>query len=179
MIRPSRRSDRSTDSDEALRPANPAGRVPCALAAISVLIGLTLSPGCVTETAKPSAPGGKPEQLTGIDECGLKMHDLSSYMLEYYAVNHRLPATLEELRPLVDVDKELPLVCPVSHKPYLYRPDGMVAEGEQRKLIVIDAEPSHNGQRWAIVTLPREGKTPLGLWVVLLKESAVQQFHAP
>jgi hypothetical protein len=165
----------------AQRPATPAGRW-CRLAGMVLVAGsMALCSGCVTEHPKPVArtTASKPSQLRGIDDCGLNMHDLSSYLLEYYAINRHLPQTLEELRPLVDVDKDLRLTCPVSHKPYLYYPDGLVAAGEQRKLLVVDAEPSHNGQRWAIVTLPAEGKTPLGLWVVQLKEAAAQQFHAP
>lgn len=157
----------------------PAGRGWSATWLVCSLLGLTLCAGCVTETVKPTRSTTRPVQLTGIDACGLNMHDLSSYLLEYYAIHHDLPETLEELRPLVDIDKELPLACPASGKPYLYYRDGLVASGEQRRLLIVDAEPSHDGKRWAIVTIPREGKTPLGLWVVLLKDAAVKQFHAP
>lgn len=150
-----------------------------ATGALCALLALLLCAGCVTEAVKPSPSTTRPVQLTGIDACGLNMHDLSSYLLENYAIHHDLPQTLEELRPLVDVDKELPLTCPVSGKPYLYYPEGLVAPGEQRKLLIVDAQPSHNGKRWAIVTMPHEGKTPLGLWVVLLPDASVRQFHAP
>ena len=136
--------------------------------------GLVLAAGCQTEPSKPRAKSGS---ATKADSCAENMHDLCGYLLQYYVVHHALPERLAELQSLVDLDRQLPLACPKSGKAYLYFRDGLIAEGEQNRLLVVDPELSADGNRWAIVTLPPEGKTPLGLWVVQLNQIAFQQFH--
>lgn len=142
-----------------------------------LVAGLCLC-GCEAEQAGAPPRAGGPTQLTGIDDCSLRLHDVAGYLLQYYTAHHELPQSLQELQPMAG-DRELPLTCPVSGKPYQYHPDGLVAAAGQKQLLLVDPEPSHNGHRWAIVTMPPSGKTPLGLWVIQLKEVAVQQFHAP
>ncbi len=144
-----------------------------ALAAIAA--GLVA--GCRTE---PAAAGRTPATATNaIDSCASNMHELSGCLLQYYVVNHTLPERLTDLQPMVDFDKKLPLACPLNGKAYLYFRDGLIAASEPKRLLVVEPEPIHNGGQWGIVTLPAQGNTPLGLWVVHLSPTAVQQFHTP
>lgn len=136
---------------------------------ILILLAAALA-GCQTERV-PGNPARAQQKPVTIDGCSDNMHDLSGCLLQYYVLHQEFPATLEELRPLVDPDQKLPLTCPVSGKAYLYTPRGLHAMGETRSLVVYDATPAHDGKRWAIAAAPRKGTEPLGLWVVQLTES--------
>ena len=63
---------------------------------------------------------------------------------------HRLPARLQELQSLADLDRPLNFTCPISGKPYEYSPTGMSTQGDSRLLILYDAVPTTSGTRVAI-----------------------------
>ena len=144
------------------------------LAGIAVLVGLPA--GCVTEPAA-TGPKAGPAVSKATDDCSDNMHDLAGYLLQHYVVHGEFPETLEALRPLVDLDRKLPLVCPVSGKPYLYYPTGLEAPGEKRRLVLFDPLPVHAGERWAIVATPAAGAAPVSLWVIRLDEATLKRYQ--
>lgn len=149
----------------------------------SVLAVMLMIAGCQSEpvhpaTAKEVATAGK---LPADDPCVNQLHDLCGYLLQYSIINKQLPTTLEQLRPMVDADKQLPLNCPKSGKPYRYHPNGLIAPGDKRLLILVDPEPSHSGYRLAIVATPPEPELskPVSLWVVQIPDAAMKLYAAP
>jgi hypothetical protein len=96
--------------------------------------------------------------ITNTDACANRLHDISGGLLLYYAVNHRLPANLDELRQLpgfVPTD----FVCPVSKKPYVYNPIGVQTLGQPERIILYDPAPSHSGFRWAVTFIEPQRET--------------------
>ena len=83
-------------------------------------------------------------------------------------LHHQLPEKLEDLQPLVDVDKVLPLNCPASGKAYVYLAEPLSAAGTPRKLVVYDALPLHGGKRGAILMTEAQGKQPLGFYTEMM-----------
>ena len=65
---------------------------------------------------------GDPSAAT--DPCAMRMTDICGMFLAYYVVNHRLPDTLDELKPFAD-EPGFDFTCPVSHQPYVYVPGGL------------------------------------------------------
>ncbi len=114
------------------------------LATVACWIGLTaLAAGC--QTAGPDVRRPSVE----MDPCAERLHDVCGQLLLYYSLNRRLPETLEALATL-DPQNPLPLVCPVSDRPYLYHPDGLRIAGWMGRLVLYDATPSHSGMRWGV-----------------------------
>lgn len=142
-----------------------------------LLAGCQSQPADRTSAAANSlAPSKKP---VPVDVCSDNMHDLAGYLLQYYVLHREFPERLEDLQPLVDADRKLPLACPVSQRPYLYFPAGLRATGETRRLVVVDPAASHDGKRWAVISLEPGAKQPLGLWVVLLEEKDFLKYQLP
>jgi hypothetical protein len=144
-------------------------------AAILLLV-MALMPGCQAEkplVAKPVPPA------PATDACAGNLHELSGLLLEYYLVHRDLPESLDAAIALADALQPVSAICPASGQPYVYSAAGLVAAGESRRVVVMDPQPSHDGGRWALVTVPRDARTPLGLWVVKLSETVAQQYHQP
>jgi hypothetical protein len=158
--------------------------------AYAVVAGLLLG-GCVTETKQSGAPvtreqarprqkpapagrGDSPIDVT--DPCAMRLHDVSGVLLMYYAINRRLPAKLDELESLTDVDTGFSVECPASHQPYVYVPGGLSAPNQQRLLVLYDPVPAHAGLRWGVfIAPPREGKPP-ATFVLLMSEEVFRSF---
>jgi hypothetical protein len=106
------------------------------------------------------------------DPCAGRLHDLCGILLQFYQVNHRLPANDQELSRAASLDPTLELTCPVSGRAYVYNPVGIMTVDKQPRLILYDAAPSHRGYRWAIgIIEPQEEDGPLITKVVALPES--------
>ncbi|KPK83643.1 MAG: hypothetical protein AMJ81_07700 [Phycisphaerae bacterium SM23_33] len=86
----------------------------------------------------------------GTDPCAERLHDVCGHLLLYYQIHKRLPPTLKQLKSS-DVLPLPPLVCPVSGKPYVYEPQGLLLRGQPGRLVLYDPEPSHSGIRWGIL----------------------------
>lgn len=141
--------------------------------------------GCQSESARPAgkASAGPTTSLAGQarseDACAQQMHDLCGYILEYSLIHHELPQTLMALQSVVDVGKTVPTLCPTNGKPYRYFPEGLVAAGDDRMLIVFDTDAIHEGKRMAILAQmpePHSAK-PLTLWVVQLPDEAIKVYR--
>jgi hypothetical protein len=103
----------------------------------------------------------------------MRLHDLCAPLLIYYRDNHSLPARLEDLRQVAVFQDQVILTCPVSNRPYVYNPVGIVNPNQPERVIIYDAEP-HAGVRWAISIVEPKGDGPLITKVVGLDEA---QFH--
>jgi len=131
------------------------------LAALPVAAVLTA--GCQTAAPEPQRLG----ILT--DPCAERLHDLCGHLLLYYSVHKALPPTLEKLTPGGSLSP-LPLVCPVSNKPYVYNSSGLSVPGRQGRLVLYDSEPCHAGMRWGILVEMPAGGGLITANVILLSE---------
>lgn len=121
-----------------------------ALAFIAALAAaLSLCGGCTTTRISPdSAP------QAAIDPCSARLQDIGGTILMYYALNKHLPLTLTDAASLGDIDTPADLSCPVSKLPYIYNPQGLAIPGTNRRIIVYDATPVHDGARRCLIMTP-------------------------
>jgi hypothetical protein len=128
---------------------------------LNVSIALCLLSGCQTTTVtsgpKPvvktanQAPAFTGNVLESLDPCGDRMQDLCGALTAYYNMYHHGPARIEDLQPFAIPGEQIQSACPVSGKPYLFAPDGLAATGQDIRIYIYDAEPSHNGARWCAI----------------------------
>lgn len=119
------------------------------------------------------------EQAINSDPCAARLHEISGAMLEFFAINARLPRQLDELQTLTDLDRPLSFVCPTSSKPYTYVPTGLRSADEPRLIIVYDSTADNSGQRWAILMQKPKGRQPAAMWVMSLSEPVFRTYTAP
>ena len=118
------------------------------------------------------------DDAVSADASAARLHDIEGPLLMYYALHHRLPDRLEEIRPLADADTDLQLVAP-SGQPYLYAPNGLGAPGTSKRIIVADPAPSpRTGARQCILMPPPPTTlgAPLSMEVLPVPEAAFKQF---
>ena len=115
-----------------------------------------------------------PESSSVIDPCADRLHDICGPLLLYYSLNKRLPATLDDLGEVSGQVEMPPLVCPVSGKPYIYRPEGLRVLDLSGRLVLYDAAPAHANMRWGIVIPQRHGGGALTTRVLSIPEDSVQ-----
>jgi hypothetical protein len=165
---------------------------------LGVLLAVLLVAGCVTEQKArrpgvqgehivmsdsgdihippgPDNPHANVDSLT--DPCAARMHALEGAMLFYYAVHHKMPEKLEDLKGSQDFDQELAFTCPKSNEPYGYVPGGLAAPGKQMRIVVYDASPVHNGFRWCVMVSPSKPGS-ITVDVIPLAESVFRNYHA-
>ena len=133
--------------------------LPAGLLAAMFLIGGCAAPADQATAAKPA---DRPLDATSaIDPCASNLHDISGAMLVYLNLNGRFPPTLDTLQPLPG-EKELSFTCPASGRPYIFNPSGIHLVERAAYIIVYDAQPAHNGLRWAIIMdEPAPDKAPV------------------
>ena len=143
------------------------------------------SPGVRPPAAPPSKPAAAPvgpdavDTLTADQPCGNRLHSLAGDMLMYYALHRRLPPTLEDLRAIADDGAALEFTCPTSRQPYVYEPGGLTYPGKEERLVLYDAEPTHDGTRWGVVAAPPKGERPAAAWAVRLPEQLFRAYTTP
>ena len=106
-----------------------------------------------------------------INPCADRLHDIAGHLLLYYSLNKRLPRTLDDLRALGGSVESPSLDCPVSGKPYIYRPEGLKVQAG--RLVLYDAVPIHSAMRWGIIITEPKGDGPLAARVILLPERMI------
>lgn len=135
----------------------------------------------------PSEKGEFPD----IDSCAGRLHDIEGELLEYYRRHQKLPPALQDLRPIAQAfGDEGNYTCPVSGQTYIYVPNGMVIQGDDRRLILYDAVPAHEvavqapGQmphvekaRWGLLFGDAYGNRPPSAWVIKIPESLLQHYR--
>ena len=123
-------------------------------------VALALTAGCRT----PAPIAGKPG--TALDVCAERLHEVSGQLLLHYCANGRLPGSTPELRAL-----GAPIMCPVSGREYVYRPDGVPMPEDRGRLVLYDPAPSHRNGRWGVVVLKVTPGAPITTRVVWLPET--------
>ena len=122
------------------------------------------------DTGKSPAPGkvATSENPENFDPCAEELHKAAGALLLYFSTRHRLPDSADELKQVPGFE-DLTLVCPVSHRPYVYDPR-LTLPGFTKGfyLIFYDAEPSHGGKRWALSIAQPQEDAPLVAKVVLV-----------
>ena len=139
------------------------------LAAVALAVALAIvlaAAGCRTVAPEDRRPSVR------MDACAERLHDACGQLLLYYSLHQRLPETLDALATL-GAPAPLPLVCPVSGKPYVYRPEGLAVPAQPGRLVLYDADPSHSGMRWGVLVGGAEEGKRLTTRVVLLPDNAV------
>lgn len=136
-------------------------------ALLALVSAVWLASGCVA--TKPSAGRPKAADDIALDPCAARLHDLSGRLLLYYAANRRLPKRLAALPA-----PHSPLVCPVSGKPYIYDPEGLVLPERPGRLVLYDPAPSHLGGRWGITLIKSAPGAPLTTRVIWVKEAVLR-----
>lgn len=112
--------------------------------------------------SKPAPPQKlTPEQLAVVDPCAIQLQDISGAMLLYYRDHGDLPEQLDELKSAALPGTELKFTCPVSGKPYVYVRNGLQSAGRNKRIILHDAEGSHDGNYWVVLMAPpKPGQAP-------------------
>lgn len=128
-----------------------------------------------TEAASP----GDPDVLATIEPCATRLHDVAGVMLLYYALHKRLPAELDELHAIADLDQALDFTCPASGRPYVYTPAGLRFPGKDERLVLYDVEAAHDGARWGVLAAPPKGERPAAMWAVRLPDEVFNVYAAP
>jgi len=134
--------------------------------ALGPVAALAVAAGC--ETAPPAvAPQGTSSILpSAADPCSERMHDICGLFLMYHALRGRLPERPEELLRVAGPGDDIPFVCPVSGKAYLYDPDGTPVPGQPGRVVLQDPLPTHHGVRWAIAIVQPGGTQPASARVI-------------
>jgi hypothetical protein len=121
------------------------GRRRCLPAVAGAVVLALIATGC--QTGGPEAPTVRKPSVR-LEVCDQQLQDLGGDLLLYWRFHHKLPAGLGDLK---SVDPAMPpTVCPVSGKPYVYRPEGVRVPGREGLLVLYDPEPSHTGMRWGV-----------------------------
>ena len=120
---------------------------------VRLLMGMILIGGCAApaDQSIPAQPADHPLDATSaIDPCAENLEDISGAMLMHLNLHGRFPAALEELRPPPGTPA-LSITCPVTGQPYIFNPTGIHLAERAAYIIAYDAQPAHDGRRWAII----------------------------
>ncbi len=124
-----------------------------------------------TGVALPSNRPATDEEAVASDPCAIRLDHVVECMMQYYALNKRMPDSLDELKPFADVGSPLQLVCTASGQSYQYYPSGLMSAGRSKRIIVYDPTPAHHGSRWCIMMPYTQAGAPMSLFVTAVPEA--------
>lgn len=127
-------------------------------------------------TGAPAARSDQIEQAIGADPTSAGMQQISGALLEYYALHGSLPASLQELASLPDLDQPLDLVSPASGQPYAYVPGGLRSATDTREVIVYDPAADAAGLRDVILFRPPVGREAATTLVARMPDAEFGQY---
>jgi hypothetical protein len=128
--------------------------------------------GNITAQSRPApVPVDPSTPILTSNPCANRLHDICGALLLYYAVNRHLPDQLNDLARMPGFEHVNDFTCPVSKKPYVYNPTGILDLEKNTRIIIYDAAPSHGGTRCAISVVEPRGNEALVTKVVGLPES--------
>lgn len=126
-----------------------------------VLMVLVAIGGCATAADRAPSAAPNAQASSAIDPCAENLHDISGALLIHLDLHGRFPPTLDALQPLPG-SSPLSFTCPATNRPYVFNPGGIHLAERGAYIIVYDAQPAHNGRRWAIVMdEPQPDKAPV------------------
>ena len=136
-----------------------------------LLTGGCAAPGKSASSSSAPPPLSEQAALSNTDPCALRLHDFCGPLLIYFGQNHDIPTDTDELKQIPGFADAGPFECPLSHKPYVYNPQGVATSNPALRMILYDPEPSHRGMRWAVaIQAPKEGQ-PLVAKVIAVPEA--------
>ncbi|QOV89826.1 hypothetical protein [Humisphaera borealis] len=153
---------------------------------------LACGSGCVQEPAKPAGgrvvrtdgptpsgielpPGNTPPNaVDATDPVASQLHDLSGLFLEYYLINKRLPAKLDDLKPLADSGQPTDFADPKTKQPFVYLPHAVRMTAGDTKLVVYAPNPNSRGQYQGVLMRLARGSQVTATWVVSLSDIELQ-----
>ena len=128
-------------------------------------------PGPSRAAQSPSAAPAPAAKLdVNTDPCAMRLHEASGALLLYFSAHRDLPPTLEALSKAPGAADIGELVCPLSHQPYVYTPQGLPSPDGESRILLADPQPSHAGMRWAVVVQPPT-QGPLIMKVIAIPEA--------
>lgn len=150
--------------------------------------------GCVQEPAKPfgggrvvrsgdsASPGSvnlppgptPPNAVEATDPVASRLHDLSGLLLEYYLINKRMPAGLDELKVLADPTQPTDFVDPRTGQPFVYLPQAARMTSGDTRLVVYAPSPDSQGVYQGVLMRLARGSQVTATWVVSLTEIELQ-----
>lgn len=128
-----------------------------------------------------SDPPARPEQIEGAihsDVCAARLQEISGALLEYYASYERLPARLDVLNSLPDLDQPLAFSCPNSDRAFVYVPTGLHSAGDSRPIVLYDPAIDRAGLRWVIRMRKPTAREAAATWVERVPASTID-IHPP
>ena len=122
----------------------------------------------VGQTADAQSAHTKIENLAPLQACADRLHDIEGALLLYFQLHAAFPEKLEDLQSLPDIGSSLVFSCPDSHQHYVYVQAGKQSAGRTKRLLLHDADGTHDGNRWGVLMTPGYGGFPPSLEVVVL-----------
>lgn len=122
----------------------------------------------VSGAQSSSDPPARTEQIEGAihsDACAARLQEISGALLEYYALYEELPARLDVLNALPDLDQPLAFSCPNSDRPFVYVPSGLHSAGDSRQIVLYDSVIDRAGLRWVIRMRRPSAREAAATWV--------------
>jgi hypothetical protein len=122
----------------------------------------------VSSGQSSSDPPARVDQIEGAihsDACAARLQEISGALLEYYASYEKLPARLDVLNSLPDLDQPLASSCPKSDAPFVYVPSGLRSKGDPRLIVVYDPGIDRAGLRWVIRMRKPTAREAAATWV--------------
>src|SRR5688572_1300049 len=121
---------------------------------------------------KPSASRSAPAPIPHPDPCPTPPPGICRPPPPHSPPRHPPPERPEELAQMPGFESVGELVCPVSKRPYLYNPIGVMTKGEPARIIMYDPAPSHSRMRRAIAVIePQRQIDPLTTQLTALPQS--------
>jgi hypothetical protein len=128
----------------------------------------------------PSPPTLSIDRALKSDPCSVRLHEISGAMLQYLAIQGRLPRTFDELQPMQGPGEGvLNFTCPTTGEPYVYVPQGLRSPADPRQIVVHDRAPDATGLRWVILMQPAKARQAPATWVMRLPESEFRRYQPP
>jgi hypothetical protein len=129
--------------------------------------------------APPTAGQMSADQIVDSDPAAVRLQDIEGLLLEFYALNRRLPTSLEEARSLADADAPADLfVSPDTHTPFTYTAAGLGSASNSKRIILYESVSHAGGQRWCILMPPPAAASPgsASMEVISLPESVFGRY---
>lgn len=129
----------------------------------------------------PPLSNMSPDQVVNSGPTAMRLQDIEGVMLQFYALNRRLPNSLEELKPLEDPGTPADFFdSPTTHAPFTYSRIGLGQPNNSKRMILYESVPNRSGQRWCILMPPltNDRSGAVSMEVVQLPEVVFRQFSA-
>ena len=119
------------------------------------------------------------EKALRSDPVASQMHEISGAMLQYFAINGRLPPKLEDLQSMADIGRPLIFESVKTGAPFTYVPAGLHSPDDNRQIVLHDEKPAKTNYRWVILMQLPKARQGAATWVVPLSEPVFRTYVPP